>query len=163
MDLLDPALARLVYPVGRLDRDATGLLLLTNDGELAHRLTHPSYHVPRAYEVECEGQPAREALDRLASGVMLDDGMTARARVKAHRLAPHCSRIKITLREGRKNQVKRMFAAVGHPVRSLRRLSFGSLHLGHMEPGACRGLRPAEVAALKEAVGLSRPAEDAEP
>jgi len=163
MDLLEPAQARLVYPVGRLDRDATGLLLLTNDGELAHRLMHPSYHVPRAYEVECEGQPGRTALDRLASGLMLDDGTTAPARVRAHRLSPHGSRVKITLREGRKNQVKRMFAAVGHPVRSLRRVSLGSLHLGHMEPGTYRELRPAEVAALREAVGLAGPAEDAEP
>jgi pseudouridine synthase len=162
MDLLEPALARLVYPVGRLDRDATGLLLLTNDGELAHRLLHPRYHVPRAYEVECEGQPGREALGGLASGVLLEDGMTAPARVKAHRLSPRGSRVKITLREGRKNQVKRMFAAVGHPVRALRRVSFGSLHLGHTEPGACRKLRPAEVAALREAVGLGGSPEDAE-
>ena len=157
MELLDPGLARSVYPVGRLDRDATGLLLLSNDGELAHRLTHPRHHVPRAYEVEVEGQPDRQALDQLARGLMLEDGMTAPARLKVHRLSREGSRIKITLREGRKNQVKRMFAAVGHPVRSLRRVSFGSLHLGHMPPGTHRALRPAEVQALREAVGLTDP------
>ena len=154
MDLLDPTTARLVRPVGRLDGDATGLLLLTNDGELAHRLTHPSFHVPRAYEVDVQGQPSPEALHRLAHGVPLDDGMTAPARVQAHRLSPAGSRLRITLREGRKNQVKRMCAAVGHPVRRLCRVSFGSLHLGRMPAGAVRSLRPAEVQALKEAVGL---------
>lgn len=155
LDLLDPDLAKVVVPVGRLDRDATGLLLLTNDGELAYRLTHPRYHVPRAYEVEVEGMPDHATLARLASGVPLDDGVTAPARVKVHRRTPSGSRIKITLREGRKNQVKRMFTAVGHPVRSLRRVSFGPLNLGHMQPGAYRELRPAEVAALREAVGLA--------
>jgi len=156
MQLLAPGLRRTVHPVGRLDRDATGLLLLTSDGELAHRLTHPSHHVPRAYEVEVEGQPSREALEELAAGVRLEDGLTAPARVKAHRLSPGGSRLKITLREGRKNQVKRMLAAVGHPVRSLRRVAFGSLHLGHMEAGTVRELRPAEVEALREAVGLGQ-------
>ncbi len=163
MELLRPDLARFVYPVGRLDRDATGLLLLTNDGELAHRLMHPRYHVPRAYEVEVEGQPAPETLEQLAAGVVLDDGLTAPARLKAHRLSRQGSRIKITLREGRKNQVKRMFAAVGHPVRSLRRVSFGSLHLGHMPPGTHRILRATEVQALREAVGLGDGCAEAEP
>ncbi|MBM3501931.1 MAG: rRNA pseudouridine synthase, partial [Armatimonadetes bacterium] len=162
MALLDPDVARRVYPVGRLDRDATGLLLLTDDGELAHRLMHPRYHVPRAYEVEVEGRPDREALERLTEGLRLEDGMTAPARVKVHRSSLQGSRLKITLREGRKNQVKRMFAAVGHPVRSLRRVAFGSLHLGHMPVGALRALRPTEVAALREAVGLASPRRQAE-
>jgi pseudouridine synthase len=160
MALLDPALARRVYPVGRLDRDATGLLLLTNDGELAHRLMHPRYHVPRAYEVDVEGEPSRESLDRLTAGLELEDGMTAPARVKVHKLSRQGSRLKLTLREGRKNQVKRMLAAVGHPVRQLRRVSFGSLHLGHMPVGTHRALRPAEVEALREAVGLTGTAEE---
>jgi pseudouridine synthase len=154
MELVEPALARRVYPVGRLDRDATGLLLLTDDGDLAYRLTHPSFHVPRAYEVDVEGEPSPEALHRLATGVALEDGLTAPARLRVHRLRPQGSRLKLTLREGRKNQVKRMCATVGHPVRALRRVSYGPLHLGRMALGACRHLTPSEVAALKEAVGL---------
>ena len=163
MDLLEPHLRRRVYPVGRLDRDATGLLLLTNDGDLTNRLLHPSRHVPRAYEVEVEGQPSTEALTTLAAGVEIDGEMTARARVKVHRLGLERSILKVTLREGRKNQLKRMCAAVGHPVISLRRVSFGSLHLGDMPPGASRRLREGEVHALKEAVGLADPPSDREP
>jgi len=155
MSLLDAQLARLVYPVGRLDWDASGLLLLTNDGDLASRLLHPSYHVPRTYEVEVAGQPSPEALRRLVEGVELADGMTAPAKVRAHKQGPQGSLLKVTLREGRKNQLKRMFQAVGHPVRRLRRVGFGSLHLGHMPPGLYRHLRPSEVLALKEAVGLA--------
>ena len=155
MSLLDPQLARLVYPVGRLDWDASGLLLLTNDGDLASRLLHPRYHVPRTYEVEVTGQPRPEALRRLVEGVELSDGMTAPAKVRVHKPGPQGSVLKVTLREGRKNQVKRMFQAVGHPVRRLRRVGFGSLHLGHMPAGVYRPLRPSEVLALKEAVGLA--------
>lgn len=155
MELLDARQAKAVYPVGRLDRDASGLMLFTNDGELAHRLLHPRYHVPRAYEVEVAGRPGPEALRKLASGVELPDGMTLPARVRVHRPRRGGSVVKITLREGRKNQVKRMFQAIGHPVRSLRRTSFGPLHLGHMPPGEARPLRDTEVRALREAVGLA--------
>ena len=155
MSLLDKHVARTVYPVGRLDRDASGLMLFTNDGELANRLLHPSYHVPRAYEVEVTGRPDQATLRRLASGVQLSDGVTLPARVKVHRSGAETSVLKLTLREGRKNQVKRMLAAIGHPVRSLRRVGFGSLHLGRMPPGASRPLRRTEVRALKEAVGLA--------
>jgi 23S rRNA pseudouridine2605 synthase len=155
MELLDAKQARAVYPVGRLDRDASGLMLLTNDGELANRLLHPRYHVPRAYEVEVTGRPGPEALRTLAAGVELSDGKTLPARVRVHRPRRGGSVVKITLREGRKNQVKRMFQAVGHPVRSLRRVSFGPLHLGHMPPGAARPLRDTEIHALREAAGLA--------
>lgn len=154
MALLDERLARLVYPVGRLDWDASGLLLLTNDGELANRLLHPRYHVPRTYEVEVTGTPSPEALRELATGVALSEGVTAPAKVKVHKPTRMGAWVKVTLREGRKNQIKRMFAAVGHPVRTLKRVGFGSLHLGHAPPGFSRLLRPAEVHALKEAVGL---------
>ncbi|MGQ9732529.1 MAG: pseudouridine synthase [Candidatus Zipacnadales bacterium] len=154
MDLLGSEMSQLVYPVGRLDRDVSGLLLLTNDGELAYRLTHPSYHLPRTYEVEVVGEVKVEALRRLAEGVELEDGPTAPARVKVHRRSSRTTLLKLTLYEGRKNQVKRMCAAVGHPVRSLRRVGFGSLHLGHMPVGSWRRLRPAEIVALQEAVGL---------
>jgi 23S rRNA pseudouridine2605 synthase len=155
MSYIDRRWAPFVYPVGRLDWDVSGLLLLTNDGELAHRLTHPTYHVPRTYEVECEGLPGPEAIRQLAEGVELEDGVTAPARVRVHKLTPRASLLKVTLREGRKNQVKRMFEAAGHPVRSLRRIGFGSLHLGHMPPGSSRPLRPSELHALREAVGLA--------
>jgi pseudouridine synthase len=154
MDLLDPKLAKTVHPVGRLDRDASGLMLLTNDGDLTNRLLHPRYHVPRAYEVEVKGCPDPETLRRLASGIELSDGPTLPARIRVHRSRRGASVLKITLREGRKNQVKRMFEAVGHPVRSLRRVSFGPLHLGHTPPGEVRALREGEVRALREAVRL---------
>ena len=106
-----------VVPVGRLDADTTGALLLTNDGELAHRLAHPRYEVDKVYVAEVEGEPSDEALRRLDDGVELDDGRTAPA--EARRLGP--STVELTLHEGRKHQVKRMLEAVGHPVRRLHR------------------------------------------
>src|SRR6185437_1591074 len=115
VDLVDHP-ARVV-PVGRLDVDTTGALLLTNDGELAHRLAHPRYEVEKVYEAEVEGEPSDEALRRLEQGVELDDGLTAPA--KARRLAP--GTVELTIHEGRKHQVKRMLAEVGHPVRQLHR------------------------------------------
>src|SRR5436190_21548199 len=114
-----------VVPVGRLDADATGALLLTNDGELAHRLAHPRYEVDKVYVAEVEGDPTRETLRTLEQGVELDDGPTAPAR--ARRLAP--GRVELALHEGRKHQVKRMLEVVGHPVRSLHRLRYAQLTL----------------------------------
>src|SRR6059058_5453596 len=114
-----------VVPVGRLDADTTGALLLTNDGQLAHRLAHPRYEVEKVYEVEVEGEPSAEALRQLERGVELDDGPTAPAR--ARRLGP--SRVELALHEGRKHQVKRMLEAVGHPVRRLHRSRYASLSL----------------------------------
>jgi|SRR5579875_225543 len=134
-----------LYPVGRLDMDSSGLLLLTNDGELAYRLTHPSFAVPRRYLVEVANPPLREAaLARLRRGVLLEDGPTAPAKVR--RLDE--KRFEIELREGRNRQVRRMSAAVGHPVRSLKRVAFGPLRLGRLAPGRYRALSPGEVAAL---------------
>ena len=135
-----------VLPVGRLDADTTGALLLTNDGELAHRLAHPRYEVDKVYEAEVEGKLSDEALAALAEGVELDDGRTAPARVR--RLAP--SRVELTIHEGRKHQVKRMLEAVGHPVRRLQRNRYAGLTVGGLEPGAWRELTAAEVAALKD-------------
>jgi len=134
-----------VLPVGRLDADTTGALLLTNDGELAHRLAHPRYQVEKVYEAEVEGEPDDEALARLTEGVDLDDGRTAPARVR--RLAP--SRIELAIHEGRKHQVKRMLEAVGHPVLRLHRSRYAGLTADELEPGAWRELSPAEVAALR--------------
>ena len=135
--------ARLV-PVGRLDADTTGALLLTNDGPLAHRLAHPRYGVEKVYEAEVEGEPPDEALERLRSGVELEDGLTAPAEVR--RLGS--SKVELTLHEGRKHQVKRMLAAVGHPVTRLHRGRYAGLALEGLEPGAWRELEPDEVARL---------------
>jgi 23S rRNA pseudouridine2605 synthase len=135
-----------VVPVGRLDADTTGALLLTNDGELAHRLAHPRYEVDKIYEAEVEGKPSDQALAALASGVELDDGPTAPARVR--RLGP--SLVELVIHEGRKHQVKRMLEAVGHPVRRLHRSRYAGLTVEGLEPGAWRELTADEVAALRE-------------
>lgn len=146
VELVDVA-ARL-YPVGRLDADTTGLLLLTDDGDLANRLMHPRYEVPKIYVAEVEGGQVRApALRRLRDGVELDDGRTSPAGVR--QLRPGV--LELTLREGRKRQVKRMCAAVGHPVRSLRRVAFGPLRLGGLPEGAARRLTQPEVQRLRDA------------
>jgi len=137
-------LARVV-PVGRLDADTTGALLLTNDGELAHRLAHPRYEVEKVYVADVEGDPSSETLARLADGIDLDDGRTAPAR--ARRLGR--GRVELVLHEGRKHQVKRMLAAVGHPVSRLHRSRYGSLSLDGLEPGEWRELAREEVDALR--------------
>jgi 23S rRNA pseudouridine2605 synthase len=150
---LVPSSARL-YPVGRLDADSTGLILLTNDGDLAHRLTHPSFEVPRVYRATVRRAPVRErALRALREGVELDDGRTAPAGVR--RLAPN--RLEITMHEGRKRQVRRMCEAVGHPVIELERVAFGPLRLGRLAPGEHRRLTAAEVKALGRATQPPRP------
>jgi 23S rRNA pseudouridine2605 synthase len=136
-----------VVPVGRLDADTTGALLLTNDGPLAHRLAHPRYGVEKVYEVEVESEPGEDALRRLAEGVELDDGLTAPAR--ARRLGPGL--IELALHEGRKHQVKRMAAAVGHPAVRLHRSRYADLELGDLAPGAWRELQQDEVDRLRAA------------
>ena len=135
-----------VVPVGRLDVDTTGALLLTNDGELAHRLAHPRYGIDKVYVADVEGQPSDEALRRLGDGVELDDGRTAPAR--ARRLGS--SRIELTLHEGRKHQVKRMCEAVGHPVRQLHRRAYAGLTVGDLATGDHRELTKDEVTRLRE-------------
>jgi 23S rRNA pseudouridine2605 synthase len=140
--------ARRLYPVGRLDADSTGLILLTDDGDLAHRLTHPSFEVPRTYHAKVRHPPVREeALRRLRAGVELDDGRTAPARVK--RLG--ADRVELTIHEGRKRQVRRMLEAVGHPVIALERVRFGPLWLGKLEEGQHRRLTAAEIEKLRRA------------
>ena len=143
VDLLD--LQQRVVPVGRLDADTTGALLLTNDGPLAHRLMHPRYEVDKVYEVEVEGDPDDEALRRLAEGIELDDGPTAPARVR--RGGP--SRRERTRPEGRQHPVKRMCEAVGHPVRRLHRSRYAGLTVAGLGPGEWRELTREEVAALR--------------
>jgi 23S rRNA pseudouridine2605 synthase len=139
-----------VVPVGRLDADTTGALLLTNDGALAHRLAHPRYGVPKVYEVEVEVSPSREALEQLRRGVELDDGVTAPA--GARTLGDR--RIELTLHEGRKHQVKRMCEAVGHPVRRLHRSRYAGIGLDGLAEGEWRALTSGEVAELRRAVRL---------
>jgi 23S rRNA pseudouridine2605 synthase len=141
---LVPGKARL-YPVGRLDIDTTGLILLTNDGQLAHRLTHPSFEVPKTYRAVVARPPVSDAaLRALRDGVELEDGVTAPARVR--RLAP--DRLQITIHEGRKRQVRRMCDQVGHPVKRLERVAIGALKLGDLRPGAWRQLSGAEIERL---------------
>jgi pseudouridine synthase len=138
-----------VVPVGRLDADTTGALLLTNDGPLAHRLAHPRYGVEKVYEADVEGEPGDATLQALAEGVELDDGVTAPATVRC--LAP--SRVELTLHEGRNRQVRRMLEAVGHPVQRLHRSVYAGLTLDGLAPGEWRLLTPAEVELL---VGILR-------
>ncbi len=137
-----------LYPVGRLDIDTTGLILLTNDGELAHRLTHPRYEVPKTYRAVVAHAPVHvRALEALRRGVELEDGMTAPAEVRQ----VSADTLELTIHEGRKRQVKRMCEAVGHPVRRLERIRFGPLELGPLAPGAQRRLSGAEIEALTRA------------
>jgi 23S rRNA pseudouridine2605 synthase len=151
---LVPSPVRL-YPIGRLDIDTTGLILLTNDGELAHRLTHPSFEVPRTYRAVVASAPVSDgALRALRRGVVLEDGRTAPAR--ARRLSRRGDVLEIILHEGRKRQVKRMCAAVGHPVLSLQRVAFGPLELAGLAPGAHRRLSDAELDALSRAAARGR-------
>jgi 23S rRNA pseudouridine2605 synthase len=135
-----------VVPVGRLDADTTGALLLTNDGELAHRLAHPRYGVEKTYVVDVEGEPTDDTIERLASGVELEDGLTAPAR--ARRLGR--GRIELTIHEGRNRQVRRMLEAVGYPVTRLHRSVYAGLTLEGLEPGAWRELEPSDVERLRK-------------
>src|SRR5206468_9212074 len=130
-----------VVPVGRLDADTTGALLLTNDGDLAHRLAHPKYEVDKVYEVETWQQPTDAQLQQLRDGVELDDGPTSPAHVRRITGA----RIELTIHEGRNRQVRRMFEALGHRVKALHRSRYGPLKLGGLEPGQWRELEPSEV------------------
>jgi 23S rRNA pseudouridine2605 synthase len=137
-----------VFPVGRLDADTEGLLLLTNDGELAHRLTHPSFGVEKEYVAQVEGKPSRGAVRQLREGVLLDDGPTAPAKVAL--VEPNV--LRIVIHEGRNRQVRRMCDAVGHPVVRLVRTRIGSLRDPALPPGSWRPLEIAEVRALERAV-----------
>ncbi len=144
-----------VFPVGRLDADSTGLLLITDDGEVAYRLTHPRYKVDKEYIAIVGGSPSRADLARLRSGVELDDGVTAPAEVDVLRVLPGPgAEVRVIIREGRHRQVRRMLMAVGHRVLALNRTGFGPLRLGRLKPGNWRVLRDGEIAALRRAAGL---------
>lgn len=152
MDLVSNIPVR-VYPVGRLDRDSTGLLLLTNDGDLAMAMTHPRHHVEKIYRVLVKGTPAPDSLRKLREGILLEDGMTAPALVKILESQKGQTILEITLREGRKRQIRRMAAAVGHPVLELCRIQMGPLQLGELPVGSYRPLTESERQAL---IGLIR-------
>lgn len=156
MDLLQGVTAA-VFPVGRLDADITGALLLTDEGELAYRLTHPRYGVPKTYLVEVRGEVGEEAVRRLRDGVLLEHGMTAPAQVQKVRYLAgrRTTLLRLTIHEGRKRQVKRMCMAVGHPVVRLHRERFGHLTLHQLPVGAWRYLTDEEIVALRRAVGLA--------
>lgn len=150
MDLLK-GVREYVYPVGRLDYDSEGLLLLTNDGELAARLTHPRHEVERVYEARVRGVPDAHALERLARGVVIDGRRTAPARVELVESREGQSIIEMALHEGRQRQVRNMFDAVGHPVVRLRRVRIGPIADEHLTTGYWRELTPGEVARLRRA------------
>ncbi|HEX8230328.1 MAG TPA: pseudouridine synthase [Chloroflexia bacterium] len=143
-----------LYPVGRLDTDSTGLLLLTNDGDLTFRLTHPRYEVDKEYQVIVRGRPNGEAITKLREGVMIEGGLTAPAKVDVLNRNEGNTSLRITIREGRKRQVRLMCAAIGHPVLELTRVRFGPIELGDLQPGKWRNLAVHEAHALRKAVKL---------
>ena len=156
LDLLPPGQRERLKPVGRLDKQSTGLLLLTDDGDLAFRLTHPRYGVEKTYRVTVDGPIAADAMRSLRAGVQLEDGLTAPARLRPLDRVPKVDRstFDITLHEGRKRQVRRMFQAVGARVLTLERVQYGPLKLTGLKCGETRPLKHSEIKALRAAVGL---------
>jgi 23S rRNA pseudouridine2605 synthase len=143
-----------LYPVGRLDADSSGLVLLTNDGELANRLMHPRYEVPKTYRVAVRGSPSQADLRALRKGIELDDGPTAPARVDVIAQRGANTLLEVTIHEGRRRILRRMLEAVGHRAVALERISIGPLLLGRLAIGSARRLRPAEVEALRRVAGI---------
>lgn len=152
-----------LYPVGRLDRDSEGLVLLTNDGRLAHRVMHPSRHVAKTYEVELVGPWDEAMTEAWRRGIRLEDGPTAPAEVEVRGRAPDGVQLRVTLHEGRKRQIRRMALASGCRVRRLVRTAIGSLALGELPSGAARALNASEVQALYQAAGLEEPCGEGRP
>lgn len=157
---LVPTHAR-VFPVGRLDIDSTGLVLFTNDGELAHRLMHPSFAHSKRYETMVSGFPNDAALKRLREGIELDDGVTLPANVRVLRTTRGATWLEITIRQGRKRQIRRMLDAVGHGVVHLRRVAIGTVMLGNLKAGEARPMAARELASLRRITGLKAPEGDA--
>ncbi|HUU54391.1 MAG TPA: pseudouridine synthase [Armatimonadota bacterium] len=151
LDLL-PGVDERLYPAGRLDADTEGLLLITNDGDLTYRLTHPRFGIEKVYQAEVTGRPSRADLEKLQQGIMLEEGPTGPAHTKLLRAGKNSSRVEIAVHAGRKRMVRRMFEAVGHPVTALRRTRIGPLTLGDLKPGQWRPLSTAEITLLKTTV-----------
>jgi 23S rRNA pseudouridine2605 synthase len=143
-----------LFPVGRLDFNSSGLLLLTNDGELTQKLTHPRYEVRKVYRVKISGRPAEEVLERLRKGIRLEDGWTAPAKVRVVETLNKKAWLEMEIHEGRYREVRRMFQALGYFVEKLIRVRLGPLRLGDLAPGEYRPLSPQEISALKKSVGL---------
>lgn len=146
-----------LYPVGRLDYDAEGALLLTNDGELSAKLLHPRHKVPKTYLVKVKGMPGEEILAKVRRGVRLEDGKTLPAKARLHKTTKENTWIEVTVTEGRNRLIKRIFAALGHPVLKLKRNSFAGLTPKGLKPGDYRELKPREVERLRTASGLDKP------
>ena len=149
MDLISDVEER-VYPVGRLDYDSSGLLLLTNDGELAHRMMHPSHEIVKVYIVTVEGAPSAEAIRKLEKGIRIENYTTAPALVKVLENYGEKTKLEITIHEGRNRQVRKMCEAIGHPVIRLKRVAYGNLILGALKPGQWRYLTDGERKQLEE-------------
>lgn len=152
LDLVAGASGTRIYPVGRLDYDAEGALLLTNDGQLAHQLMHPKFHVPKTYMAKVKGRPKEADLDRLRRGIYLEDGPTRAAHVEVVEEVQRNTWVEITVTEGRNRLVKRMFWRIRHPVLKLVRVSFGNLTIDGLKPGAYRMLTKKELQGLKAMV-----------
>lgn len=162
MDLIPEELRMRVFPVGRLDLDTTGLLLLTDDGDLSQRLIHPSHHVMKEYVVDVERTPSERTLHSMRHGMKLDDGFTQPCEITLLETGQGESRLRMVIGEGRNRQVRRMFEMVDHPVRRLKRVAMGPLRLGELSLGEVRELTKGQLASLREAVELP-PTEDETP
>ena len=152
-DLLGPE-TKGVFPVGRLDANTSGVLLFTDDGDMTHRLTHPSFGVEKVYQAEVKGRVEKRDVQRLKEGLVLDDGITAPADMVICESSGEVSLIEITLKEGRKRQVRRMLEFIGHPVRALERVSFGGINTSGVPLGGYRALESGEIESLKEKISL---------
>ncbi len=144
-----------LFPVGRLDRDTTGLLLMTNDGELAFRLTHPKFEVKKRYHAVVKGVVTKEEISMLEKGVQLEEGKTAPCKIEIEKVSPRDTSLFVTIHEGKKRQIRRIFDRIGHFVFQLERLNYGPLVLGDLRWGQKRELKPNEVRALYQATGLT--------
>lgn len=147
LDLID--IKERIYPIGRLDYNTSGLLLLTNDGELANKLMHPKYHIYKTYVAEIEGQISDTSINRLINGVVIEDYKTAPAKAKLLKYNNNKSLVQVSIYEGKNRQVRKMFDAIGHSVRSLKRISFGEINLGELKIGSWENLSKEEIQFLK--------------
>ncbi|KUK65665.1 MAG: Pseudouridine synthase [Desulfotomaculum sp. 46_80] len=143
-----------LFPVGRLDYDSEGLLLLTNDGQLTYLITHPSHRIPKTYLAWVEGNPSSEELSMMTEGILLSDGWTSPAKVSLQRNTKYGSLLKITIYEGRKRQIRRMCDQIGHSVKRLKRISIGQLKINGLKPGQHRFLTLEEIEQLKKSAGI---------
>lgn len=159
LDLIPDKFPRL-YPVGRLDYESEGMILLTNDGELANRISHPKNKVKKIYMVSVYGYPSKESMGKFSSGIELDDGKTAPAKIKLIKKGKNSSELEVEIREGKKRQIRNMFDALGHPVFRLTRTQIGELKMGNLEPGKFKILKEMDVKRLlmeKERIGSKKP------